>query len=127
MEKFNEDLNNLLKKKGSNISFFTKLKFYQLILHKNQLKNNSKKKNELNDYKLLKKYDVLKISDVNKLIVPVSENNEVIYYVHNEELFDVIYKVHLSIGHGERNRMKHEVNTKYKNIIKDMIMLYLNS
>jgi hypothetical protein len=22
------------------------------------------------------------------------------YYVHNEELFDVIHKVHLSIGHG---------------------------
>jgi hypothetical protein len=59
VEKFNEDLNNLLKKKGSNTSFFTELRFDQLILHKNQLKNNSKKK-ELNDYKLLKKYDVLK-------------------------------------------------------------------
>jgi hypothetical protein len=55
MEKFNEDLNNLLvKKKGSNTSFFTKLKFDQLILHENQLQNNSKKK-EPNDYKLLKK------------------------------------------------------------------------
>jgi hypothetical protein len=48
MEKFNENLNNLLKKRGSNTSFFTKLKFDQLILHKNQLKNNSKKK-EPND------------------------------------------------------------------------------
>jgi hypothetical protein len=70
---------------------------------------------------------VLKVSDVNKLIVPVSENNEIKYYVHNEELFDVIHKVHLSIRHGGRNRMEHEINTKYKNITRDMIMLYLNS
>jgi hypothetical protein len=70
---------------------------------------------------------VLKVSDVNKLIVPVSENNEIKYYIHNEDLFDVIHKVHLLIRHGGRNRMKHEINTKYKNITRDMIMLYLNS
>jgi hypothetical protein len=58
---------------------------------------------------------VLKVSDVNKLIVPVSENNKIKYYVY------------LSIGHGGRNRMEHEVNTKYKNITRDIIMLYLNS
>jgi hypothetical protein len=58
---------------------------------------------------------VLKVSDVNKLIVPVSENNKIKYYVH------------LSIGHGGRNRMEHEVNTKYKNITRDIIMPYLNS
>jgi hypothetical protein len=68
---------------------------------------------------------VLKVTDVNKLIVPVSENNEIKYYVHNEELFDVIHNIHLSIGHGERNRMEYEVNTKYKNISRDMIMQYL--
>jgi hypothetical protein len=73
MENFNEDLNKnfFKKKKGSNILFFTNLKFDQLILHKNQLKKNSNKK-EPSDYKLLKKYDVLKVSDVNKFIVPVS-------------------------------------------------------
>jgi hypothetical protein len=70
---------------------------------------------------------VLKVSDVNKLVVPVSENNEIKYYVHNEKLFDIIHKVHLSIRHGERNRIEYEVNTKYKNIINDMIILYLNS
>jgi hypothetical protein len=48
-------------------------------------------------------------------------------YIHNEELFDVIHKVHLSIRHGGRYRMEHEVNTKYKNITRDMIMLYINS
>jgi hypothetical protein len=70
---------------------------------------------------------VLKVSDAYKLIVPVSLNNKIKYYVHNEELFDVIHEVNLSIRHGGRNRMQHEVNTKYKNITRDMIMLYLNS
>jgi hypothetical protein len=66
---------------------------------------------------------VLKVFDVNKLIVSVSENNDIKYYVHNEELFDIIPKYHyLSIGHGGLNRMKHEINTKYKNITRDIIM-----
>lgn len=51
MEKFNKDLNILLKKKkGSNTSLFTKFKYDQLISHVNQLK-----KNEPNDYALKKK------------------------------------------------------------------------
>ena len=70
---------------------------------------------------------MLKVSDVDKLIVPVTENNEIKYYVHNEELFEIIHDVHLSIGHGNRNRMEYKVNTKYKNITRDMIMLYLKS
>jgi hypothetical protein len=40
---------------------------------------------------------------------------------------NLIHNVHLSIGHGERNRMEHDVNTKYKNITREMIMLYVNS
>ena len=47
---------------------------------------------------------MLKVSDVNKLIISVSKNNEIKYYIHNKELFDVIHDVHLSIGHGDRNR-----------------------
>jgi len=70
---------------------------------------------------------VLNVANVNKLIVPVSENNEIKYYVHDEELFDIIHDVHLSIVHDGWNKMEHEVNTKYKNITRDIIMLYLNS
>jgi hypothetical protein len=53
MGRFNEDLNNLLKKRFKYFIFY-QVKFDQLILHKNQLKNNSKKKKP-NNYKLLKK------------------------------------------------------------------------
>lgn len=67
---------------------------------------------------------------MNCTFVPVSaisENSQIKYYVHNEELFDVIQGVHLLIEYGGRKRMEHEVNKKYKNIIRNMIMLYLNS
>lgn len=44
MEKFNKDLNDLLKKiKGSNTSVFIKLKYNNLISRIIQLKNNQKK------------------------------------------------------------------------------------
>jgi len=108
MEKFNEDLNNMLKKRFQYFIFY-QVKILSInIIHINQLKKNSKKK-EPNGYKLLKKYDVLKVAVINKLIVPLSDNNEIKYYVHNEELFDVIHNIHLSIGHGGRNRMENEV------------------
>jgi hypothetical protein len=47
--------------------------------------------------------------------------------VHNVQLYDIIHEVNLSIGHGGRNRMEHEINKKYKNITRDVIMLYLNN
>lgn len=40
MEKFNADINDLLKKKGSNTSFLKKLKYNELISHIIQQKNN---------------------------------------------------------------------------------------
>lgn len=41
---------------------------------------------------------MLKIANVYKLIIQISEDNVIKYYVHNEELFDVINEFRLSIG-----------------------------
>lgn len=35
-------------------------------------------------------------------------------------------EMHLSIGHGSRNRTEYEINKKYKNILRKIIMCYLN-
>lgn len=77
--------------KSSNTTCLKKFKYNELISNIIQLKHNFKR-NEAEWLLSLKKkkYDVLKIADVNKLIVLVYENNEIKYYVHNEELFDVI-------------------------------------
>lgn len=52
-------------------------------------------------------------SEEEKLIVPVTENNTIKFYVHNEKLFNIINEVHLSIGHGVRNRIKYEISIKF--------------
>jgi hypothetical protein len=78
-------------------------------------------------YRLVRKYDVITISGKDRLIKPVAETAEckVLYYVTNEELFDIIHNAHLAIGHGGRNRMVSEINKLYCNITKETIMIYL--
>lgn len=50
------------------------------------------------DYRRLKRYDVLSISESKKLIRPLLENEKNIkYYVHKEQLFDIIHAAHLEM------------------------------
>lgn len=116
-----KNLEIALKNKNVNSTYLTKTKYDELISEVKQLKLKSR------GHKLLKKYDVITVSDMEKLIVPVSnEGNDLKYYVFNEELFNIIHDTHLTIGHGGRNRMEYELNKKYKNITRESIMLYLN-
>lgn len=50
--------------------------------------------------------------------MPISiDNNGIkLLCVHNEELFDFIHQVNLSIGHGNRTIVDHGVNTNDKRI-----------
>jgi len=62
MENFNLKFNELLIKKGSNNTYISKSKYDDLIVHINQLKNQTEKFKP-NDYRLLKKYDLIQISE----------------------------------------------------------------
>ncbi|XP_078509625.1 KRAB-A domain-containing protein 2-like [Lissotriton helveticus] len=62
-------------------------------------------KKEPRDYCLVKHYD---------------------FYVGDSELFDVLHKAHLAIGHGGRDRMLKELSPKYKNITRHDIELYIH-
>ena len=74
---------------------------------------------------MLKWYVVFQIGSTIKLIYPVAEGSSSIkYYVQKEDLFDVVHDAHLAIGHGGGNRMIKEIQTKYKNITAESIMLY---
>ena len=69
------------------------------------------------NYKFLK-YDFINISNCEKLIKPLgNEEENVLYYVTNEELFGILQETYVSVGHGERDRMIYEVlcNLKYHN------------
>lgn len=79
-----------------------------------------------NDYKVLKRYNIITVSNFEKLIVPVTEPNTIKYHVYNEELYKIIHDVHLQTNRGGRNRMEFELNAKYKNITKVCLIIYLN-
>ncbi|XP_057654773.1 KRAB-A domain-containing protein 2-like [Diorhabda carinulata] len=79
------------------------------------------------DYRRLKRFDVLKINDKEKLIAPLKPGETNIqYYVTNEELYSILHETHTRIGHGGRIRMLKELQAKYKNITYEVVMLYLN-
>lgn len=122
--KFYEKFNTLLSEKNSNNVFLSKVKYNQVLTEVKRLKSGAKLKP--NDYKLLKRYDIMNVSNIDKLIVPVTDPNTIKYYVYNEELYNIIHDVHLQTGHGGRNRMEHELNAKYKNITRECLMIYLN-
>ena len=97
-----------------------------LIQEISQLKQGDRKK-EPKDYQLLKRYDFVQIGNTVKLIYPVAEGSSSIkYYAQKEDIFDVIHDAHLAIGHGRRNRMIKKIQTEYKNITAESIMLYLS-
>jgi len=90
-----KNLEIALKNKNVNSTYLTKTEYDELISEVKQLKLKSR------GHKLLKKYDVITVSDMEKLIVPVSnEGNDLKYYVLTEELFNIIHDTHLTIGHG---------------------------
>lgn len=79
------------------------------------------------DYRRLKRYDVLKVSDKMKLILPLckSAGNQVKYYVHNGELFDILCKAHVDTGHGGLHKMHLSLKKKYVNITRPVIQIFL--
>ena len=64
-------------------------------------------------YRRLKVFDVLEISEVKKLI---AKGETVRYFLPAEEAFDVIESAHVAIGHGGRDRLKKEVSRKHANV-----------
>lgn len=78
------------------------------------------------DYKLLRRYDVIDVAGVEKLIAPVKENTEIGYFVYDEELFEILSAAHSSTGHGGRDRMMKELRRKYRNITYKDVNMFLS-
>lgn len=86
-----------------------------------------KNKKSLN-YRRLKLFDVIKIGDQENLIELLTHRdgkNNILYYVKNEELYDILYETHTNVGHGGKHRMISEIKLKCKHITQELILLYL--
>ena len=123
---FNEKLGGLLEGKNANNVFITNERYGNLVEKIKGLKSFKEKKKPA-DYAILRKYDVISVGGLDKLISPVAENSTVVkYYASIEDVYSIIHDAHVRIGHGGRNRMKKELGIKYNNITTECIMIYLN-
>lgn len=119
-KKFYEHINERPQK--ANSFQMSSAKYYKLIADVKAAKSGVKKNRH---YWLLKHYDVVTINTEDKLIVPLV-NGQLLYYVVLEELFDILYDTHAFVGHGGRDRMRTELQKRYKNITVQDIQTFLN-
>ena len=55
-----------------------------------------------------------------KLIAPIKDGDgAIIYFVHTDELFELLYSTHIQLGHFGRSKMEVELAKTYKNITKE--------
>lgn len=101
-------------------------KKYELLIRKViSLKMKSHK--DGNDYRFLKRYDIIEENGVTKLVSPVSKQESMIkYFVYDEELFELLDDAHIITGHGGRDRMVKHLKSKYKNITYKDILIFLS-
>lgn len=98
---------------------------YELLINKvKSLKIKSHK--DGNEYRFLKRYDVIDINGVTKLISPLTEEDTIKFFVNDEDLFEVLNDAHTTTGHGGRDRMVKHLKTKYKNITYKDILIFLS-
>ena len=123
--KFYEAFNSLLsEKREDNCAYLSKEKYYKLICEVKNVKERDTKNST--DYRRLHRYDVIRVGVEDKLIFPIHEGNStVMYYVTNEDLFDVLMTTHKNIGHGGRHRMMAELKKQYKNVTQEVVSVFL--
>lgn len=96
LQHFNSKLINIMMAEKENSEFLTKERYDNLIIKMNNSKNKSSEKKER-----LKRHEVMKIENVQKLIFLVNKHiSNIRFYVYFEELFAIIHEAQLSISHG---------------------------
>lgn len=120
---FNNKLEIYLKRKKSNAHLITRENYNEFINEVKELQNKRDKK--FDDFKILTHYDVLEVNGRERLIMPVDGVNSVKFYVATDELFGVLHTMHLLYDHADKDVMDREIKTKYCNVSKEAIKIYL--
>ena len=112
-----------LRSNDSKSALLTKDEYFALI-HEVKEAQDAESKNRRQFY-VLGRYQILQCGVIAKLIKRRSEGStDTLYFVHNDELFDIIKQVHISTGHGGRDKMQKVIFEKYANITRAVIELY---
>lgn len=120
----------MLQEKRQDNNFFFTNERYESVVREVKIAKAKKSGKQVRDYRRIKRFDVIKVRDEERLVVPHSCSEEIglktiQYYVKIDEIYDILHETHLRTGHGGRTRMVKELQTNYKNITYEIITLYL--
>ncbi|XP_072400941.1 KRAB-A domain-containing protein 2-like [Diabrotica undecimpunctata] len=122
---FNFKVNEL----GGTINSFrikTETDYNTLISEVMEAKNRETKTSS--DYRRIKRYDVLKVGDTYRLIVPMCKTDiNIKYFVCNSKLYGIINSAHIQTGHGGIHKLEYNLKQKYANITRDVIKIFLEN
>jgi hypothetical protein len=119
--KFHDEVIQLLDdNKSINTIIFTRQRYNETIHSVKEAKSVTKKK-QLQRY-LTKKYDVLEIAGIEKL---VRKGTDIIYYYTTEELYRLMKTAHSGIGHGGIHKTYKELKKQFANISREVIKLFI--
>ncbi|XP_014614543.1 PREDICTED: KRAB-A domain-containing protein 2-like [Polistes canadensis] len=130
-EMFEQKLTKLISKKKDNSTFLSSDQYknrIEAVKEAKDILSSSKGKMKLPmHYWLSERFDIINDGGKEKLIKRITDiSKPILFFVHQEELFDILHSTHLNIGHGGRNRMIEELHRKYFNITRETVMIYLS-
>lgn len=120
---FKNKLEIYLKRKKTNANLITRENYQEFINEVKGIRNKWDK--NFDDFKILAHYDILEVNGREKLIMPMDGVNSVRFYVATDELFGVLHTMHLLYNHADKEVMDREIKTKYCNVSKEIIKIYL--
>lgn len=121
--RFYERLDELLQfKRTDNSSFMDTEKYNEFLAETKEAKTS---KVGTKAFRRLARFDCIEIGGEERLIVPLKEGEPMIFYVTNEDLFDVLTEAHLTTGHGGRDKMLDTLKKKYKNVTAEVVKIFI--
>lgn len=113
------------RKKSNSVYLMNQERYQDFIREVKDIKR--KKIKSFEDYRMLANYDILEFNDKEKLIKPKDDiiNSAVKFYVSTDDLFGVLHTMHLLLNHADKDTMDREIKTKYCNVSKEVIKIYL--
>jgi formyltetrahydrofolate synthetase len=74
----------------------------------------------------LNKFEIINIEGEKRLIALVEKGStNLLYYVKNVELYDILNEIHLNIGHGDKHQMMAEIKKKCKHLTQEIVLMYI--
>lgn len=114
--RFQAKVNEIMATKKGNSVYLTKERYEHIIASVRQAGLKEKQKT-VEEYNFLRRFSVIQLPQGPRLVHCGQSDKEtapddLIYYAHTDELFDILHEYHIQQGHGGRNKMKAVIKKK---------------